>query len=132
MKKFLLTATIAIAGLATLVPASQASEDRRRFDYRNDRRDRQERWTDFRQLRAEVYQLDLLFSRVESQMHFGGFRQTRWEYSRLVRDRQHLNFELQQRPLNRLRIHSLIDRMRDQLRELEVRLRARPHRSFYR
>ena len=106
-----------MAGLATFAPTSQAVEQRRR----DDRRD--ERWADFRQLRAELYQLDLLFSRVESRMRYGFRREGRWEYSRLVRDRQRLNFELERRPLDRLRIHAQIDRLRDQLRELDVRLR---------
>ena len=124
MKKFVLIATIAMAAVTTMAPASQAYESRRR----NDSRD--ERWADFRQLRAELYQLDLLFSRVESRMRYGFRREGRWEYSRLVRDRQRLNFELERRPLNRLRIHAQIDRLRDQLRELEVRLRFSHRRSW--
>jgi hypothetical protein len=45
-----------------------------------------------------------------------------------LRDRDRLNYELGRRPLDRLRLHSQIDRIRDQLREIEVRLRVRPHR----
>ncbi len=130
MRKFILTATLAIAALTAIAPASQAYEDRNRDQRREDNR-RNEAWTDFRQLRAEVYQLDLLFSRVDSRLYYGTRSPLRWEYSRLVRDRERLNYELNRRPLDRLRIHSLIDRMRDQLRELEVRLRVRSH-SYYR
>ena len=57
-------------------------------------------------------------------------RQSRWEYSRLVRERERLNYELQRRPLDRLRIQAQIDRMRDQLREIEVRLRFRSDRYY--
>ena len=124
MKKFVLIATIAVAGLTMIAPASQAVEQRRRYDRRD------ERWADFRQLRAELYQLDLLFSRVERRMRYGFRREGRWEYSRLVRDRQRLNFELERRPLDRLRIHAQIDRLRDQLRELDVRLRFSHRRSW--
>ena len=125
MKKLLLIAIIAVTAVTTMAPASQAYETRRRQDTRD------ERWADFRQLRAELYQLDILFSRVASRMRYGGRGESRWEYSRLVRDRQRLNFDLERRPLDRLRIHSQIDRLRDQLRELDVRLRVRSHR-FYR
>jgi hypothetical protein len=130
MRKFILTATVAIAALTAIAPASQAYEERDRDQRREDTR-RNEAWTDFRQLRAEVYQLDLLFSRVNSRLYYGRGSQLRWEYSRLVRDRERLNYELNRRPLDRLRIHSLIDRMRDQLRELEVQMRVRSH-SYYR
>ena len=84
-----------------------------------------------RQLRAELYSLNILFSRVDSQLRYGYGRQSRWEYSRLLRDRDRLNYELSRRPLDRLRIHAQIDRIRDQLRELEVRLRFHS-RGFYR
>jgi hypothetical protein len=84
-----------------------------------------------RQLRAELYQLDILFSRVDAHLRYGVGRQSRWEYSRLLRDRERLNYELGRRPLDRLRIHAQIDRIRDQLREIEVRLRFHRHR-FYR
>ncbi len=130
MRNFILTAILAIAALTAIAPASQAYEERNRDQRREDTR-RNEAWTDFRQLRAEVYQLDLLFSRVDSRLYYGTRNPLRWEYSRLVRDRERLNYELNRRPLDRLRIHSLIDRMRDQLRELEVRLRVRSH-SYYR
>lgn len=128
MKQLILSATLIVAGLTALAPASQGAEKRRRDEFQ----EHNERWTDFRQLRAQVYQLDLLFSRVDSQMRWGVGRQTSWEYSRLVRDRERLNYELQRRPLDRLRVTSMIDRMQAQLRELEVRQRVRSHGRYYR
>src|SRR3954467_8670745 len=113
MKKLVLTATIAIAALTMIAPASPADNERQRESARDQRREddrRNEAWADFRQLRAEVYQLDLLFSRVNGRFGYGGRSQLRWEYSRLVRDRERLDYELNRRPLDRLRVHSLIDR----------------------
>ena len=124
MKKIILSAAAAILGFAVLAPASQAYESRRRDDPR-DYRD-----TEFRQLRAELYQLDILFSRVDARLRYGFGRQSRWEYSRLLRDRERLNFELQHRPLDSRRIHVQIDRLRDQLREIEVRLRFSNRRHY--
>ena len=123
MKKSILITTLAVVGLAGFsVSAEGASR-------RDDRREYNERYSDYRQLRAELNQLNIMFARVESQFrHYGVGRQTRWEYSRLLRDRDRLSYELQRRPLDRLRIHSQIDRIRDQLREIEVRQRVRPHR----
>jgi hypothetical protein len=117
MKKFVLTAAVALLAIGSFAPSSQAYETRRRDQ------DRDYRETGYRQLRAELYQLDILFSRVDARLRFGVGRQSRWEYSRLRRDRERLNYELQRRPLDRFRIHSQIDRIRDQLREIEVRLR---------
>ncbi|MFL6590186.1 MAG: hypothetical protein ACJ8M4_08440 [Chthoniobacterales bacterium] len=139
MKKLILTVTLAIAALAMIAPASKADNERQRDNERDQRREDQRRtdaWTDFRQLRAEVYQLDLLFSRVDSRLGYGygpgyhGGGQLRWEYSRLVRDRERLNYELNRRPLDRLRIHALIDGMRDRLRELEVQARVRSYSRY--
>lgn len=130
MKKSILIAALALmslAGFGSSTYAYDRRDDRR--DYRDDRREYNERYSDYRQLRAELHQLNLLFARVESQFRFYGVgRQTRWDYSRLLRDRDRLNYELQRRPLDRLRIHAQIDRIRDQLRELEVRSRIRSHR----
>jgi uncharacterized coiled-coil DUF342 family protein len=123
MKKSILIIALALGGLTGFGLSAQGAPRR------DDRREYNERSSDYRQLRAELNQLNILFGRVESQFRLYGIgRQTRWEYSRLVRDRDRLNYELQRRPLDRLRIHSQIDRIRDQLREIEVRLRVGPHR----
>ena len=123
MKKSILITALALVGLTGFGLSAQGSPRR------DDRREYNERYSDYRQLRAELNQLNIMFARVESQFRLSGIgRQTRWEYSRLLRDRDRLNYELGRRPLDRLRIHSQIDRIRDQLREIEVRLRVRPHR----
>ena len=122
MKKLVLTAALALVAFATVAPSSQAYESRR-----NEARDRD---SEYRQLRAELYQLDILFSRVDARLRYGLGRQSRWQYSRLLRDRERLNFELQHRPLDRRRIHAQIDRLRDELREIEVRLRFSHRRSW--
>ena len=123
MKKLILITALALVALTGFGLSAQGAPRR------DDRREYNERYSDYRQLRAELNQLNIMFARVESQFRLYGIgRQTRWEYSRLVRDRDRLNYELQRRPLDRLRIHSQIDRIRDQLREIEVRLRVRPHR----
>jgi hypothetical protein len=123
MKKLALTAALALIAFATVAPSSQAYESRQRDEFRD-------RDSEYRQLRAELYQLDILFSRVDSRLRYGIARQSRWQYSRLLRDRERLNFELQRRPLDRLRVHAQIDRLRDQLREIEVRLRFSHRRSW--
>ena len=131
MKKSILVTALALVGLAgfSLSAEGASRREERRDDRRDDRREYNERYSDYRQLRAELNQLNIMFVRVESQFRLYGIgRQTRWEYSRLLRDRDRLDYELSRRPLNRLRIHSQIDRIRDQLRETEVRLRVRPHR----
>jgi uncharacterized coiled-coil DUF342 family protein len=131
MKRSILVTALALVGLAGFsFPAEGASRrDERRDDRRDDRREYNERYSDYRQLRAELNQLNIMFARVESQFRLYGIgRQARWEYSRLLRDRDRLDYELSRRPLDRLRIHSQIDRIRDQLREIEVRLRVRSHR----
>jgi hypothetical protein len=120
MKNIVLTAAVALVAFASVAPSSQAYESRRREEVRA-RHD--EREIEYRQLRAELYSLDILFSRVASRVHYGIRSQSRWEYSRLLRDRERLNFELQRRPLNLPYIHAQIDRLRDQLREIEVRQR---------
>ena len=123
MKKSILISALALVGLTGFGLSAQGAP---RHD---DRREYNERYSDYRQLRADLNQLNIMFARVESQFRLSGVgRQTRWEYSRLLRDRDRLSYELQRRPLDRLRIHSQIDRIRDQLREIEVRLRVRSHR----
>lgn len=123
MKKLILITALALVALTGFGLSAQGAPRR------DDRREYNERYSDYRQLRAELNQLNIMFARVESQFRLYGIgRQTRWEYSRLLRDRDRLDYELQRRPLDRLRIHSQIDRIRDQLREIEVRLRVRPHR----
>ena len=135
MKRSILFTALALVGLAGFSFSAEGAP--RRDERRDYRREYDERYSDFRQLRAELNALNILFARVES--HFGYYgdvygsrygigRQTRWEYMRLVRDRNRLEYELQRRPLNRPLIHSQIDRIRDQLREIEVRLRVRSHR----
>ena len=131
MKKSILVTALALVGLAGLTVSAEGAS--RRDDRWDDRREYNERYSDYRQLRAELHQLNILFARIESHfgLYGGGYgigRQIRWEYSRLVRDRNRLEYELSRRPLDRLRIHSQIDRIRDQLREIEVRLRVRSHR----
>jgi hypothetical protein len=127
MKKSILVTTLVILGVAGFGDSSNAYD--RRDEHRNQYRESRD--SDLRQLRAELYSLDVLFSRVDAQMRYRGGRQSRWEYSRLLRDRERLNYELSRRPLDRLRIHAQIDRIRDQLREIEVRQRIHPRR-FYR
>jgi cell division protein FtsB len=127
MKKIVLTAAIALIAFAAAAPSSQAYESRRRDEVRKHRDDRE---SEYRQLRAELYQLDILFSRVDSRLHYGIGRQGHWQYSRLLRDRERLNYELQRRPLDRLRVHAQIDRLRDELREIEVRLRFSHRRGW--
>jgi hypothetical protein len=129
MKKSILVTTLVVLCVAGFGASSNAYE--RRDEYRNRNQYRENRDSDLRQLRAELYSLDVLFSRVDAKMRYGGGRQSRWEYSRLLRDRERLNYELSRRPLDRLRIHAQIDRIRDQLREIEVRQRIHPRR-FYR
>lgn len=129
MKKSILVATLVILGVAGFGTASNAYD--RRDDSRSRDQYQENRDPELRQLRAELYQLNILFSRVDSQLRYGFGRQSRWEYSRLLRDRDRLNYELQRRPYDRLRVHAQIDRLRDQLRELEVRLRFHS-RGFYR
>ena len=126
MKTILLSAAVALLAFGSFAPSSEAYESRRR-DENRDRRDNRE--IEYRQLRAELYQLDILFSRVNARLRYGHGRQSRWEYSRLLRDRERLNFELERRPLDRFRVRSQIDRLRDQLREIEVRSRFN-HRSW--
>ena len=135
MKKSILVTALALVGLAgfSLSAEGASRRDHRRDDRRDYRREYDERYSDYRQLRAELNALNIMFARVQSRLGYygGGYgigRQTRWEYSRLLRDRDRLEYELQRRPLDRLRIHSQIDRIRDQLREIEVRLRVRSHR----
>ena len=128
MKKSIVAITLSILALTGFAASSQAYD--RQEQYQTRERYRDDRGSDYRQLRAELYQLDILFSRVDARLRYGTGRQSRWEYSRLMRDRERLNFELQRRPLDRYRIHVQIDRMRDQLREIEVRLRFRTNRYY--
>lgn len=130
MKKSLLITALALVGLAAF---SLPAQGETRRDRRDHRREYDDRYSDYRQLRAELIQLNVMFSRVESQFRlYGVGRQTRWDYSRLLRERDRLEFALRRRPLNRNYIHSQIDRIREDLRELEVRMRVRPHRYYRR
>jgi hypothetical protein len=128
MKKSIVAITLGVLAFTGFAASSQAYD--RQDQYQSRERYRDDRGSDYRQLRAELYQLDILFSRVDARLRYGMGRQSRWEYSRLQRDRERLNFELQHRPLDRLRVHAQIDRIRDQLREIEVRLRFHTHRYY--
>ena len=128
MKKSIVAITLSILALTGFAASSQAYD--RQDQYQSRERYRDDRGSDYRQLRAELYQLDILFSRVDARLRYGTGRQSHWEYSRLLRDRERLNFELQRRPLDRYRIHVQIDRIRDQLREIEVRLRFHTNRYY--
>jgi hypothetical protein len=134
MKKSMLITTFALVGLLGFGLSARADNRRdRRDDSRDARREYDDRYSDHRQLRGELIQLNIMFSRVESQFRLYGIgRQARWEYSRLIRERDRLDYALQRRPLNRNYIHSQIDRIRDELRELEVRMRVRSHRYYHR
>jgi hypothetical protein len=134
MKRSILVTALALAGLAGFALSAQAeSRKDRRENRRDDRREYDERYSDYRQLRAELIQLNIMFARVESGFRLHGVgRQTRWDYSRLIRERDRLESALHRRPLNRLYIHSQIDRIREDLRELELRMRVRPHRYYRR
>lgn len=134
MKRSILITALAVVGLAGFgLPAQGENRRDRRDDSRDSRREYDDRYSDYRQLRAELIQLNVMFSRVESQFRLYGIgRQARWEYSRLIRERDRLDYALQRRPLNRNYIHSQIDRIREELRELEVRMRVRPHRYYHR
>jgi hypothetical protein len=128
MKKLILLAAVTLMGVVGFATSSNAydrqDEPRNRSEIRERYRDRE---LEVRQLRAELYQLDLMFSRIDSRFGYyhGRGGQLRWQYSRLLRDRERLNYELSRRPLDRLRIHSQIDRIRDELREIEVQVRVR-------
>ncbi|HKP05220.1 MAG TPA: hypothetical protein VJU77_17855 [Chthoniobacterales bacterium] len=131
MKNSILIALLAVSAFGTFNSA-QAYERRNEPIVRDQRRENRE--SDFRQLRAELYQLNIMFSRVDAHLSYGSYRggnQLRWKYSRLLRERDRLNYELGRRPLDRLRLHAQIDRLREDLRELEVRLRFHP-RHYYR
>jgi hypothetical protein len=121
---FAACAALVVGSFSTAAPASERRDESR--DHGREQR-REERDFDFRQLRAELSQLNIMFSRVDAHLRFGPVRQSRWMYSRLLRDRDRLNYELTRRPVDRLRIRAQIDRLRDELRELEVRLGFRPH-----
>ena len=137
MKTSILITTIALLSLTASSAFAQGydrredsrsyTSDRDREEFRERRRDR-DRWdhSDYRQLRAELHQLNIMFARVNAHLRtFGGGRHLRWEFSRLLRDRDRLNIELERRNPDRFRIRMGIDRLRDQLRDIEVRLRVR-------
>jgi hypothetical protein len=128
MKKSCLVATVILLTLAGFSASSQGYERRDEHKVREQRRENGA--ADLRQLRAELYQLNIMFSRVDAHLRYGTGRQSRWIYSRLLRDRDRLNYELQRRPLDRLRLHAQIDRLRDELRELEMRLRFHSRRYY--
>ena len=127
MKKSILVTVLAVSVFGAL-STSQAYERRNESYVREQRRE--DRSSDFRQLRAELYQLNVMFSRVDAYLSYGVGHQARWTYSRLLRERDRLNYELQRRPLDRLRLHAQIDRLREDLRELEVRLRFHPRYHY--
>jgi hypothetical protein len=123
MKKSILATTLALAALTGFAASSNAYE--RRDDPRPREQTREYRdSTDFRQLRAEIYQLNILFTRVSNQLRYGSGRYVRSDFSRLLRDRDRLNYELRSGYSSPTRIHAQIDRLRDELHELDVRLRV--------
>lgn len=124
MKKSILITTLALVGLPVFnAPAENYDRPEKRRDYRQS--------SEYRQLRAEIDQLNRMFARVSVSLStYGVGRQIRRDYSRLVRDMNRLNYELQRPSYDRLRIHSQIDRIRDQLREIEVRLRVRRYHRW--
>jgi hypothetical protein len=128
MKKSILITTLALMGLPFFNAPAQnydRREDRPDWNQHRDGGDYR-RSRDYRQLRAEIDQLNGMFARVSANLPtYGAGRHIRRDYSRLVRDMDRLNYELQRPAYDRLRIHSQIDRIRDQLREIEVRLRVR-------
>jgi len=70
--------------------------------------------------------LNRMFAHVSVNLRTYGAGRHIWrDYSRLLRDKDRLNYELQSRSSSLPRIHAQIDRIRDQLREIEVRLRVR-------
>lgn len=128
MKKSILVTTLALLGLPFFNATAQNDDPRADRPHRNQHRERGDyrQSSDYRQLRAEIDQLNRMFARVSANLYtYGAGRQIRRDYSRLIRDRDRLNYELQRPAYDRLRVHSQIDRLRDQLREIEVRLRVR-------
>ena len=124
MKKSVWLTLLALLSLPLLDVSAQDYHDRN--DYRN-RRDYR-RSSEYRQLRAELDQVHRMFVPVSVNLRtYGAGRQIWRDYSRLLRDKDRLNYELQRPSYDRLRIHSQIDRLRDQLREIEVRLRVSRH-----
>jgi hypothetical protein len=118
MKKSILIATLALLSLPFF--SAQAQNYDRREERPNYRRS-----SEYRQLRAEIDQLNRMFAHINAYVYtYGSGRQVRRDYSRLRRDMDRLNYELQRPTYDRLRLHSQIDRLRDQLREIEVRLRV--------
>lgn len=128
MKKSILIATLALVSLPFFNASAQNYDRREDRPDRNQHRDRGDyrQSSEYRQLRAEIDQLNRMFANINSYVHtYGVSRQIRRDYSRLLRDRDRLNYELQRPSSDRLRLHSQIERLRDRLREIEVQLRVR-------
>ncbi len=130
MKKSILVTALVLAGLTGSVVSAKAYERREGPRPRELARDYRDS-TDYRQLRAEIYQLNILFSRVSNQLRYGSGRYVRSDFSRLLRDRDRLNYELRSGSSSPARIHSQIDRLRDELRELDVRLRVHRYSRWH-
>jgi hypothetical protein len=130
MKKSILVTALVLAGLTGSVVSAKAYERREEPRAREVARDYRDS-TDYRQLRAEIYQLNILFSRVSNQLRYGSGRYVRSDFSRLLRDRDRLNYELRSGSSSPGRIHSQIDRLRDELRELDVRLRVHRYSHWH-
>jgi hypothetical protein len=130
MKKSILITTLTIFSLPLLSASAQDYDRREDYRDRNEHRDRGDyrRSSDYRQLRAELDQLNRMFVRVSVNLRTYGASRHIWRnYSRLLRDKDRLNHQLQSRFYSLPRIHAQIDRIRDQLREIEVRSRVRRH-----
>jgi hypothetical protein len=130
MKKSILITTLAIFSLPLFSAFAQDYDGREDYRDRNEHRHRGDyrRSSDYRQLRAELDQLNRMFAHVRANLRTYGTGHHFWrDYSRLLRDRDRLNYELQSRSYSPPRIRAQIDRIRDQLREIEVRLRVRRH-----
>ena len=100
MKKSILITTLAIFSLPFFSASAQDYDGRE--DYR-DRNEHRHRWdhrrsSDYRQLRAELDQLNRMFAHVRVNLRTYGTDRHLWrEYSRLLRDRDRLDYELQSR-----------------------------------
>lgn len=122
MLKHFLIMTLALMCLGIFGAFAQ---DRDRREHRD--RDDHRRTIEYRQLRAEIDQLNRMFAHVSAELRYRSGPEIRRDYSRLLRDADRLNYKFQRSSYDRLRVHAQIDRIRDELREIEVRLRVRRH-----
>ena len=100
MKKSILITTLAIFSLPFFSAFAQDYDGREDYRDRNESRHRGDyrRSSDYRQLRAELDQLNRMFAHVRANLRTYGTGRHLWrDYSRLLRDRDRLNYELQSR-----------------------------------